>query len=329
MSLLVSSSPVRPTVRLNLGAATQLHRLRFPAMGTPCEVQYATPDGRASPAFETAVVSWVHAFEEKYSRFRPHSLISRISAAAGREWVEVDADAERMFSLCDNLVAMTHGVLDPTALPLIRLWNWKAQPPVIPTEEQIAAARRLVGWARVQRAPGRVFLPEPGMALDFGGFGKEYAVDIVAHIALQHGIENVLADFGHDLRALGQPPGRPAWHIGLEDPRRPGTPWASIAITGGKGVASSGDYVRCFERNGRRYGHIIDPRTGWPVANGCTQATIVADTCLQAGVLSTAAFVLGVKEGIELIQNCPGAEGLLITENARAQTRGFYRYVVA
>jgi len=310
-------------------AAEPLRKLSFPALGTTCEVQYVAPGGSTqADGFESAATGWVNAFEAKYTRFRPSSLVSRINAAAGQSWIEVDDDDEQLFQLCDALYAMTQGVLDPTALPLIRLWNWKAEHPVIPKEEEIAVARRLVGWKKVLRQPGRVFLPEPGMALDFGGFGKEYAVDFVAEIAVRHGIENVLVDFGHDLRALGLPPGRPAWHIGLEDPQQPGSFKSSLAISGGKGVASSGDYIRCFRMNGRRYGHIVDPRTGHPVANGCTQATIVADSCLQAGVLSTAAFVLGVPAGLDLIQSCPGAEGLLVTEHTRAQTRGFFHYVV-
>ena len=310
--------------------ATGLRRLTFPALGTRCEVQYAAPGGdRQGAAFERATVGWVQAFEARYSRFRPDSLLSRINAAAGRDWVEVDAEMEAMFKLCDTVVFMTQGILDPTALPLIRLWNWKAQPPIVPTAEEIAAARRRVGWAKVQRRPGGVFLPEKGMALDFGGFGKEYAVDVVADIAKDQGISDALIDFGRDLRALGTPPGRPAWHIGLEDPLRPGTTWASVALKGSQGIASSGDYVRSFVVEGRRYGHIIDPRTGWPVANGCTQATVIAETCLRAGVLSTAAFVLGVPQGVDWIKSFPQAEGSLLTLDARAQTRGFFQHVVS
>jgi thiamine biosynthesis lipoprotein len=270
----------------------------------------------------------VSAFEAKYSRFRPDSLVSRINTAAGREWTEVDAEMDGLLSLCDKLHFMTQGVLDPTTLPLIRLWNYKARPPRIPDAAEIAAARVLVGWKKVQRAPGKIFLPAAGMALDFGGFGKEYAVDIVAQLALDHGITAALVDFGHDLRAIGIPPGRPAWHIGLEDPRQPGVAAGSIGVSG-KGVASSGDYLRCFVVGGKRFGHIIDPRTGWPVTNGCTQATVIAGSCLQAGVLSTTAFVLGVPQGIEFIQACPGAEGLILTEHARAQTRGFFNYVAS
>lgn len=311
------------------GVGAPLHKLSFPAMGTNCEVQYHAPGGDAQVArFERAAVGWVQAFEAKYSRFRPDSLVSRINTAAGSAWIEVDDEMEQLLKLCDTLHFMTQGVLDPTSLPLIRLWNWKTETPRVPSAAEISAALRLVGWKKVQRSPGKVFLPEAGMALDFGGFGKEYAVDMVAQLALDHGIANVLVDFGHDLRALGAPPGRPAWHIGLEDPARPGQSSVSVGLTG-KGIASSGDYIRGFTLNGRRFGHIIDPRTGSPVANGCTQATVIAGTCLQAGVLSTTAFVLGVPQGIDFIQACPGAEGLLITAKTRAQTRGFFNHVAS
>jgi len=311
------------------GEHLPLRRLRFRAMATECEIQYVAPGGDAQAStFEAAAEGWVHAFEAKYSRFQPNSLVSRINDAAGREWVPIDPDTEKLLSLCDTLHFMTRGILDPTALPLIRIWNWKAVPPVIPGAAAIAAALRLVGWPKVRREPGKVFLPEPGMALDFGGFGKEYAVDIVSLIGRDHGVTASLVDFGHDIRAAGAPPGKPAWHIGLEDPLKPGSWWSTIGLAG-KSIASSGDYIRGFTLNGKRYGHIIDPRTGWPVANGCIQATVIADTCLQAGMLSTTAYILGVDAGLDLIRTCPGAEGIILTAKERAQTRGFFNYVPA
>lgn len=325
----LASPPLPPPAASRRVSNESLHKLEFAALGTICVIQYVTSErGRPCVPFEFAAVSWVRAFEEKYSRFKPTSLVSRINAAAGRDWVEVDDGTEELFRLCDSLLLTTQGILDPTALPLIRLWDWKAEHPVVPSDAAIAAARRLVGWGKVQRQPGRVFLPEPGMALDFGGFGKEYAVDIIAHTAGLYGIANVLVDFGHDLRALGAPPGRPAWHIGLEDPARPGHTKGSIAVNN-RGVASSGDYVRCFRIGGKRYGHIIDPRTGWPVANGCLQATVVAGSCLQAGALSTTAFVLGLQAGMNFIRTFPGIDGLIVSETARAQTPHFFDHVVA
>jgi thiamine biosynthesis lipoprotein len=327
MALIAQSQRQTPAAPTGSHPATPLRKLKFQALGTVCEVQYVAPNGDAQATeFERAAVAWVEAFEAKFSRFRPTSLVSRINAAAGSTWIGVDEEMNQLLALCDTLYAMTKGVLDPTALPLIHLWNWKAERPVIPTADRIAAAKRLVGWTKVRRTPEKIFLPEPGMALDFGGFGKEYAVDLVAQIAVNHGISDVLVDFGHDLRALGVPPGRPAWHIGLEDPKNPGQLAGSIGVTG-KGVASSGDYVRCFKIDGRRFGHIIDPRTGWPVDNGCTQTTVIAGTCLQAGVLCTTAFVLGLTAGLEFIQAFPEAEGILVSDHSRAQTRGFFNHV--
>jgi thiamine biosynthesis lipoprotein len=325
MAILSQSHRVPPATQV-LGPAIPLRRLAFPALGTMCEVQYTADNDRQASDFERTAVGWVNVFEARYSRFRADSLVSRINAAAGREWIEVDPEMESMLKLCDSLHFMTQGILDPTALPLIKAWDYKPARPKVPEAREVSRALALVGWEKVQRVPGKVFLPVEGMALDFGGFGKEYAVDFVAQLAIDRGIKAALVDFGHDLRALGIPPGRPAWHIGLEDPRHPGSTRGSLAVVN-RGVASSGDYIRYFESEGKRYGHIIDPRTGYPVANGCLQATVIASSCLQAGVLSTTAFVLGATRGIEFIQSIPGAEGLIVSSTARAQTRGFYQYV--
>jgi thiamine biosynthesis lipoprotein len=327
MALILPSHRAPPPPAVASTTDVPLRDLVWSALGTRCEVQYAATSNSQALAFESAAVAWVAAFEAKYSRFRPDSLLSRINAGAGVAPVAIDAEMEQLLALCDRLHFMTQGVLDPTALPLLRLWDYKADAPRLPADDELAAARRLVGWKKVQRTPGHVFLPERGMALDFGGFGKEWAVDIVAQIARDHDITAALVDFGHDLRAVGLPPGRPAWHIGLEDPAHPTAIKGSLALTRGQGVASSGDYLRRVIIDGVRYGHIVDPRSGRPVANGCLQATIIAPTCLQAGVLATAAFVFGVPAGLDLIQTQPGAEGQILTDKTRAQTRGFWNYV--
>ena len=301
-------------------------RVCFQAMGTRCELQYAAPDRAAGQAFVREAVGWVHAFEAKYSRFRPESLVGRINAAAGRDWVPVDADAERMFALADQIHVLTRGIIDPTMLPLLRLWTYRSTAPRIPSVDEITEAVGKTGWARVRREPGRIYLPEAGMGLDLGGFGKEYAVDRVIDIARAHGVQNVLVDFGHDVRVLGAPPGAPCWAVGVEDPRMPGALRSRLAVTEA-GIATSGDYIRYFEAGGRRFGHIIDPRNGYPVANECRSVTVVAGSCLEAGLLSTTAFVLGPKEGLDLIEDYFGAEGAIVTERDERQTRGYCRYV--
>ncbi len=301
-------------------------KITFRAMGTLCQITFVPGTRIAAEQFKIAVVKWVSDFEARYSRFLQDSLVSRINASAGRDWVEVDEETDGLFAMCGELFFLTRGAFDPTALPLIELWNWKANPPVIPTDAAIETARACVGWQRVQRRKGAIRLPIRGMKLDLGGIGKEYAVDRVVQIAAQHGIENVLVDFGQDVRAQGKPPGKPAWHIGLEDPSSPGRCWTGVAALNWA-IATSGDYLRNFQINGRRYGHIIDPRSGHPVNNGCRAVTVMASTCTIAGILSTTAFILGPQEGLKLIGTQYGAEGCIITENSRHQTRKFHEYI--
>lgn len=297
------------------------------AMGTQCTLQFSCGDAARAFRFRDAAIAWVTRFEHRYSRFRSDSMVAQINAAAGVAPVAVDAETERVLDLCELVYRVSQGLIDATALPLMQLWDYRAAQPRVPSEPEIERTRRLVGWSLVRRTPGFVFLPERGMAIDIGGWGKEYAVDQVAELAREHGVESLLVDFGHDLRAVGVPPGRPAWHIGLEDPARPGTHRESVALRNA-GMASSGDYLRGFTVNGRRFGHIIDVRTGRPVANGCIQSTVIASSCLQAGILSTASFIAGPGQGIQLIEACFGAEGMIIAGGTRYRSRKFFNYVV-
>jgi len=305
-----------------------LYTLSFHAMSTSCQIKFQTPDRALAQRFQEDALHWVAEFETRYSRFIPDSLISRINAAAGKNWVEIDAQTEALFGLCDQMTFLTRGVFDPTTLPLLRLWNWKAKPPVIPTEAEIESAKQLTGWRKVQRRKGAIFLPQEGLCLDLGGIGKEYAVDCVLSSAVQRGIENVLVDFGQDVRAHGKPPGDGAWHIGLQDPRNPARCWTGVAVRN-HAVATSGDVTRHFMHQGRRYGHIVDPRSGSPVNNGTLSVSVIAPNCTLAGILSTAAFIVGPKEGLEMMSLCPGVEGCISSENTRYQTRGFHAYTTS
>ncbi len=305
-----------------------LHRLEFRAMGTVCRVNCHGVAAGVARDFQREVVAWVAQFEARCSRFIPDSLIGRINAAAGEHWVETDPETDRLFSLCQELYFFTRGAFDPTALPLIQLWNWKQSPPVLPDAESIQAARALVGWNKVQRRACGIFLPQRGMALDLGGIGKEYAVDCVMNLAMQRGIPNVLVDFGQDVRVRGHAPDKKFWTIGLDDATHPGTCWAGVAVTD-HAVATSGDYLRNFTLNGRRYGHIIDPRTGYPALNDCRAVSVIAPSCTIAGLLSTSVCILGAKEGMQLIELHPGAAGAVTTDSTKLYSRKFHEYLPA
>jgi thiamine biosynthesis lipoprotein len=208
----------------------------------------------------------------------------------------VDAETEALLDLAEDLHHLTEGILDPTMLPLIKVWDWKIIHEKLPARSEINEALALTGFTKIQRQPGKIRLPKDGMGLDFGGFGKEYAVDQLADIAGQFGIQDLLIDLGRDLFGKGGNGQHPFWHVGIEDGRNPGQCWGGLAVSN-YAVAASGDYARRFEYDGVCYGHILDPRTGWPVANGMRAVTVVAPTCLQAGIYSTTLFVLGTKEG--------------------------------
>lgn len=325
--MVLDASSVR--ARIEASATGSFHGgffdLNFQAMGTRCRVLFSAPNVAEGRRFGADVIFWAAQFEARYSRFLGTSLISQINDAAGRRWVEIDPETEQLLNLCHELHFLTRGALDPTALPLLRLWDWRRG--IVPSPDQVASALRLVGWRKVLRQPGKVFLPQPGMALDLGGIGKEYAADRVAEMAIARGIRSVLVDFGQDIRVHGPAAGRrPFWHVGLEDPAQPGRCWAGLGLAAGA-VATSGDYVRQFTAGDRRFGHIVDPRSGEPVANGCLAVSVTAPHCTVAGALSTAAFILGPKEGLRLIEAAWNAEGCIVTESGRLPSRRFYEYV--
>lgn len=317
MTATLASSAPQPDAR-------GIRRVEFRALGTACVIQFRHSEDATARQFVSSALGWLSAFEAKFSRFRPDSIISEINAAAGRDWVAVDSETEQLLDLAADLYRITDGILDPTMLPLLRVWDWKTVHEKLPERADIQAAHALTGFRKLQRKPGQVFLPEPGMGLDFGGFGKEYAVDQLVGIARGHGIQDALIDLGRDLYAIGGNGQHPFWHVGLEDARSPGAFWGGLAVSD-YGVAASGDSLRRFEHHGVRYGHILDPRTGWPVANGLRGVSVLAPTCLQAGIYSTAIFVLGLKDGLRFAACGREVEASIQTDTGAEATPGFIR----
>jgi thiamine biosynthesis lipoprotein len=253
--------------------------------------------------------------------------VSRVNAAAGREWVKTDAGMERLLDLAEGLHNLTDGILDASMLPLQRVWDWKTVHIKLPSVDEVKSAVELTGWRKVQRRPGAIFLPKEGMGLDFGGFGKEFAVDRVALMAQERGIKDALVDLGRDIYALGGNGVNPFWHVGIEDARRPGTCRAGLALSN-RAVSSSGDYARHFTHDGVRYGHILDPRTGWPANNGLRGVTVIAQSCMEAGVYSTAVFVLGAREGIDFACRARHVEVCAQSDTGMATSRNWARWQV-
>jgi FAD:protein FMN transferase len=302
----------------------------FHALGSDCELFFAADTVEQAQRFAGSALAWIATFEARHSRFLPDSELSLINLNAAKGFTSICAETELLLDLCDQVHFATQGAFDPTSLPLSELWSWRQRSaaPAVPTAEEIAAAKAHIGWKRVQRAQGKVLLPEPGMKLDFGGVGKEFAVDSLLRVALGCGIQHVMVDLGGDIAVHGEPPEGGGWYVGLEDPLDNNKCYCGIRLRSGAAVASSGDYRRCFQHQGTTYGHIIDCRSGWPVAHGTRAVSVIAPRCTQAGLLSTAAMILGGQAAIDLLDRTPGVQGCVWHLGRILETRGFRRSVL-
>jgi FAD:protein FMN transferase len=269
-------------------------RFEFTAMASPCELLLEGRDEALLQRAAAAAVAEVRRIESKFSRYLPHSVVSRINAAAGGAAVDVDAETASLLDFAASLWESSGGLFDATSGVLRRAWDFSAAR--LPEAGRIESLLPLVGWDLVEWNGAKIRLPQAGMQLDFGGFGKEYAADRAAGVLMEHGAMHALVNLGGDIHVLG-PHGAPGlagqpWNIDIERPR-PGAsgPLATLAIERG-GIATSGDYERFFEVQGRRYCHILDPRTGWPV-DGWQSITAVAANTTAAGALSTIAMLKG------------------------------------
>jgi thiamine biosynthesis lipoprotein len=181
------------------------------------------------------------------------------------------------------------GLFDISSGVLRKAWDFKSA--LLPSPDRLREALALVGWAQVALEEDRVRLPRAGMELDFGGFGKEYAADRAASLLIDAGFAHGYVNLGGDIRLLGPTPIGEPWRLGIAHPRQPGAVAMGVDVASGA-LATSGDYERYFDLDGRRYCHILDPRSGWPVQHW-QSISVVAPACLAAGALTTIAMLMG------------------------------------
>lgn len=268
-----------------------VHHHRFQAMGGPCELQLEAPsEPQAMAAFEAAERE-VRRIEARYSRYRPESLLSCLNAQAGGDWLDCDDETLHLLDVAHHLHEDSGGLFDATSGILRRAWRFDGSREA-PDDAELEPLLALVGWAGVQRRGREVRLARAGMELDFGGFGKEYAVDRVAALWQQAGVKHGLVNLSGDIRVWGGRPDGAPWQLGIQHPRRPGTLLASLPLKEGA-LATSGDYERYFiDSAGKRHCHILHPSTGRP-AYHWQSVSVVAPLALMAGGLSTAAMLMG------------------------------------
>jgi FAD:protein FMN transferase len=265
-------------------------RVTFRAMASVHEIQIAGADARdAKPAADAAIAD-VLRIEHKYSRYRDDSVTSRINREAGGKAVRIDAETAALLRYADGCHRLSHGRFDLTSGVLRQVWNFRADPPVLPDRRDVDRVRTLIDWPAVQWDDHAIRLPRAGMEIDFGGIGKEYAADRAATILQEHRVRHALVNLGGDVRALGAQEDGTPWRVGIRHPRQEGVAIAGIALAAAA-LATSGDYERFFEIDGRRYCHILDATTGMPVTYW-QSVSVVAPLCVMAGSCSTIAMLL-------------------------------------
>lgn len=270
-----------------------IFRFGFNAMGCCCEIVAAcSGKGMALSAAEAAMHE-IARIERKYSRYLPGSIVSTINEAAGGALVSCDEETMRLFRHADKLYEQSGGLFDVTSGVLRKAWDFNK--PELPGKRVLEKLLEVVGWHLVDLDERGVRLARQGMQVDLGGIGKEYAADCAAEILYEKGIRHGYVNMAGDVRVVGTQPDGAPWTIGIRDPRNPGSTMASIPLFSGA-LATSGDYERYIEVGGRRYCHILDPHTGYPVAFW-RSVTVIASTALEAGSCTT----IGMLKGHEAI----------------------------
>lgn len=279
------------------GGEGALQRLRFRAMGCPCQIWV---HGDAAAEIARQAQAEILRLEAKFSRYRDDSVLSRINAAAGADWVDVDPETEQLLDYAAVAWEQSGGLFDITSGILRRAWDFRSQR--LPNSAEIQALLPLIGWRLVEREAGRLRLPHAGMELDFGGFGKEYAVDAARALCAQAGLRHGLIDLGGDIAIIGPQPDGAPWRVGISDPASPGRARIELPMAGGC-LATSGNYQRYLIADGVRYCHLLAPSTGWPAQGSYAGVSVLAEQCLIAGTASTVAMLQPAPQAAEWLDS--------------------------
>ncbi len=251
--------------------------------------------------------------ESLFTTYQPDSEISQLGREAGLSPVAVSEDTVRILELSRHYSDLTGGAFDVTVAPLVRLWGFGVRPPTNPPEAaEIREQLRLVDYRRVALGPRTAWVPA-GMSIDLGAIGKGYAVDRGFELLRETRVKAAMLDLGGNIRVLGQAQPGADWTIGVRDPFDRGTLVGKLRLPDGMAVATSGNYERYVDMGGRRYAHIIDPRTGLPV-EGMAGVTVIAPDATTTDALSTGLFVLGVEAGTKVLRGVPGAAALFVPD---------------
>ena len=276
-------------------------------MGTVYSVRIVVPPGDSGLALEglgERIADRLDELEDQFSTYRPDSEISRFNAFSEQDWFPVSPVFLDVFRQARSISELSGGAFDPTVGPLVELWGFGAGGDAgrIPQQDELDRLSLSTGIAYLQlrESPPAVRRIRPGVQLDFSAIAKGFAVDEVWDLLSVAGLSDYLVEIGGEVRTRGMRGDGRDWSIGIENPDRTGV--AEAVRLRDAAIATSGDYRNYFQYQGRRYSHLLDPRTGWPVAHELTAVSVVSNTAAIADALATALLVLGPAAGLELAE---------------------------
>lgn len=273
----------------SLTRSGQDYLFSFRAMATPCETRLESDDENLALAVGQAVETEARRIEQKFSRYLSDSIIGQINTSGGHP-VTVDAETAHLLDFATHCFVISDGMFDITSGVLRRIWKFDGSDRV-PARDQIIAMRQMIGWQKVSWKSPVIALPA-GMEIDFGGLAKEYAVDRALDAARALTARPVLVNFGGDLCVSGPRSSGARWKVAIESLESETRAAGLLELAGGA-IATSGDARRFLLKDGVRYGHILNPRTGKPVVNAPRSVTVAAATCVAAGMTATIAVLQG------------------------------------
>ncbi len=297
-------------------ASLSAHKRAWAIMGTTLEMTVYRPQQADAAADFDAAFAEIETIDRLMSLYRADSELSVLNGSAGGAEMSVSAQTREVLAASRHFWEISGGTFDVSMQPVIELWGfYDIAVARRPSESDIAATSATTGMDRVELSEGRVRL-RPGTALDFGAIAKGYAVDRAVAALQARGASSAMINLGGTIGVTGPHPDGTPWRIGLQHPRDAAL-LSTVELSTGA-VATSGDYDRFFEDDGVRYSHIIDPRTGRPVA-GMASVSVIAPNATTADALSTAAFVLGADDGLALLNDCASVAGVVASVDSEGR----------
>lgn len=282
------------------GCGPALERLEGPTMGSRYSIQYVAVAGTpARVAVQHQVDDLLAEIDRDFSTYRGDSAVSRFNAASAGACLEMPGPVLHLVRVGEALSRASDGAFDLTVGPLLDLWGFGPQSrgERVPSQEERVAVARRVGYPHL-RIDGKTLCKDAATQLDFNAIAAGYTVDRMAARFEALGIHDYLVEITGELKASGRRPDGGPWRVAIEAPRSDRREAERVLALAGYGVSTSGDYRHYFERDGQRYSHTLDPRSGAPIAHGLASVTVVDRSALQADGLSTLLMVLGPEQGL-------------------------------